>query len=69
MSISYKKLLQCIQSMTAKFVTGVKKYDSSTTALKTLHWLPVHLRIKHKVLTLVFRCIHGLAPDYLFALI
>ncbi len=61
--------LQHIQNMTAKIVTGVKKYDSSTTAPNTFHWFPVHLRIKQKVLTLVFRCIHGLAPDYLCALI
>ena len=61
--------LQRIQNMTAKIVTGVNKYDSSTTALKTLHWLPLHLRIKHKVLTHVFRCVHGLAPGYLCALI
>ncbi len=69
-----RKLLRNL-NMAAK--TGVTKYDSSTTALKTatvhkaqLHsWLPVQLCIKHKVLTLVFRCIHGLAPDYLCALI
>ncbi len=47
--------LQRIRNMTAKIVTGVKKCDSSSTALKTLHWLPVHLRIKHKVPTLYLR--------------
>ncbi len=33
--------LHRFQNMIAKIVTVVKKYDSSTTALKTLHWLPV----------------------------
>lgn len=59
------KKLQRIQNMTAKIVIGVGKYDSSTAALKSLHWLPVHLRIQYKVLTLVFKCIHGSAPGYL----
>ena len=40
--------LQRIQSMTpdllAKIIIGASKYDSSTEALKTLHWLPIHLR-------------------------
>ena len=63
------KKLQRIQNMTAKIVTGAGKYDSSTSALKTLHWLPINLRIEYKVLTLVFRCIHKLAPNYLNDLI
>ncbi len=45
------------------------RYDSSTSALKALHWLPIHLQIRYKTLTLVFRCIHGLAPQYLRDLI
>ncbi len=45
---------QRIRNMTSKIVTGVKKYDNSTTALKTLHWLPAHH--KNKIVTLVFRC-------------
>ena len=57
--------LQRIQSMTAKIIIGASKYDCSTEALKTLHWLPIHLRIDYKVLTLVFRSMHGLAPNYL----
>ena len=57
--------LQRIQSMAAKVVTGVTKFDSSTAALKSLHWLPIHLRIKFKVLSLVFRAVHKLAPAYL----
>ncbi len=60
---SDKRKLQRIQNMTVKIVTGVKKYDSSTTTLKTLHWLPVHLRIKQKVLSRMFRFIHGLPPQ------
>ena len=61
--------LQRIQNMTAKIVTGVNKHASSTTALKSLHWLPIRLRIEFKIATLVFRSLHGLAPSYLRDLI
>ena len=61
--------LQRIQSMAAKVVARVTKFDSSTTALKSLHWLPIHLRIKFKVLTLVLRAVHKLTPAYLTELI
>ena len=33
--------------------------------LKQLHWLPIHFRIEHKVLTLVFKALKGTAPQYL----
>ena len=59
------KKLQVIQNMAAKIVIKSGKYDSSTEALKTLHWLPIHLRINYKVLVLMFKCIHGIAPNYL----
>ncbi len=42
--------LQRIQNITATIVPGVNKDDRSSTTLKTRHWLPVHMRIKHKVL-------------------
>ena len=63
------KKLQRIQNMAAKIITGARKYDSSTSALKTLHWLPIHLRIQYKIATLIFRSIHGLAPEYLCDLV
>ena len=61
--------LQRIQNMAAKIITGVNKCASSTTALKSLHWLPIRLRIEFKIATLVFRSLHGLAPSYLRDLI
>ena len=51
--------------MAAKFIIGAHKFDSSTTALKTLHWLPIHLRIVYKIVTLIFRSIHRLTPGNL----
>jgi len=46
--------LRRIQNMTATTITDARKYDNSTETLKALHWLPIHLRIEFKVLTLVF---------------
>ena len=55
--------------MAAKVVVGRHTDATGTELLKQLHWLPVRLRIQHKVLTLVFQCIQGSAPKYLCALI
>ena len=30
-----------------------------------LHWLPVQKRVEYKLLTIVYKCIRGIAPDYL----
>ena len=46
-----------------------EKFNSTTQALKALHWLPIRLRIEYKVLTLVFKCVHHLAPEYLCSMI
>ena len=39
--------------------------DGVTECLQQLYWFPIIKRIKHKVLTLVFRCLKGEAPTYL----
>ena len=44
--------VQRIQNMAATLVTKARKYDSSTEALKSLHWLPIHLRKECKVLNI-----------------
>jgi len=33
--------------------------------LRELHWLPVRHRITYKLTTIVYKCLHGLAPPYL----
>ncbi len=57
--------LQRLQNMAAKLVLRAGSRDSSTLCLFDLHWLPIKFRVQYKVLTLVFKAIHGLAPDYL----
>ena len=36
---------------------------------KTLHYLPIRARIEYKILTMVFKCLEGCAPEYLKELI
>ena len=45
--------MQRIENITAKLAMKVRKHNSTTTALKKLHWLPIRARIDHKLLTLV----------------
>ena len=57
--------LQRVQNMCAKLILNRSKYSSSTEALKTLHWLPVRLRINYKIICQVHKCLYGIAPNYL----
>ena len=57
--------LQRVQNIAAKLILGKRKYDSSTQCLKELHWLPIVLRIKFKIVCTVHKCIYGNAPLYL----
>ena len=57
--------LQRSQNHAARIITGTRKYDHVTPALKKLHWLPVRQRINFKILMLTFKALNGLAPTYL----
>ena len=57
--------LQRIQNEAARLVTGTRHRDHLTPLLRALHWLPVRHRFEFKVLVIVFKCLHGLAPNYL----
>ncbi|XP_038561846.1 tumor protein p53-inducible protein 11b isoform X1 [Micropterus salmoides] len=57
--------LQYIQNSAARILLKVRKHDHITPILKSLHWLPVSLRIEYKVSLLTHQCIHGEAPSYL----
>ena len=50
--------LQRMQNMAVKVVTKAGRYNSSTAALKQLLWLPIHLRLKYKIVLLLFRSIN-----------
>ena len=61
--------LQCVQNCAARVIVGINRRDHITPILDDLHWLPVTERIQFKILTIVFKCIHNLAPSYLSELI
>ena len=59
------KPFQRIQNMSAKLTLNMTKFDSSTSALKKLNWLPIRERIHYKVLSLIHKSLFGTAPEYL----
>ena len=61
--------LQGVQNIAAKFVFNRTWYDSPEQARCELHWLPIRARIQHKVLSLTYKSLNGMAPQYLQDLI
>ena len=61
--------LQKIQNTAARIVTRTRKFDHITPVLIQLHWLPIPLRIEYKLLLIVFKALHDLAPPYIKELI
>ena len=57
--------LQSVQNFAARIVTGIRKYDHITPALKQLDWLPVDYMLKYKDAVMTFKCLNDLAPSYL----
>ena len=54
--------LQLLQNYAARLVYRIPKFCHITPYLKDLHWLPVQARIQLKLLSIVFKCIHGTGP-------
>ena len=57
--------LQLIQNRACRVIFGMRKRDSVHEKMKSLHWLRVQERITFKMLLLVFKSFHGIAPPYL----
>ena len=57
--------LQKVQNCAARLVVKASKYDHITGILKDLHWLPVRQRIQFKILLMVFKGLHNMAPEYM----
>ena len=58
-------LMQKVQNTAARMVLNKHHSYSANECLKQLHWLPIKSRIEYKVLTIVFKCRHDMAPKYL----
>lgn len=59
------KQLQNIQNRACRIIFGLKRRDSVSPYLKSLHWLKVEQRIQFKILLLTHKCLHDRAPSYL----
>ena len=57
--------LQKLQYKSARIIHCKPPSTHITPLLNELHWLPVRERIHHKALTLVYKCLHNLSPNYL----
>ena len=61
--------LQRLQNIAARVVTCCSKFEHITPVLFELHWLQVRMRIRFKLLLLMYRCVQQTAPTYLCELI
>ena len=61
--------LQHIQNSTARLVFNKKWVYHITPYLESLHWLKIEYRIQYKICMLMFKCVKGLALDYLCKLV
>ena len=61
--------LQRVQNATTRLVTKTPCICHITPILEDLYWLPIKYRIQCKIVLLTFKCLYGLAPQYLVDLI
>ena len=61
--------LQYLQNLAARLVTNTLQFCHITPVLCLLHWLPIGVRIKFKVILITFKGIHALVPYYTQSLI
>ena len=57
--------LQEVQNAATRLITGARRRDHISPALRQRHWLPVRQRVQFKLAVLVFKALHGLAPQCL----
>ena len=61
--------LQKLQNRAARLVTRSPSDCRITPILMDLHWLPVAARIHYKIVLIVYKALHGQAPQYLATLL
>ena len=57
--------LQAVQNFAARIITNSREFDHVTPLRCELHWLPVKLHLFYRDAILTFKCMNGMAPDYL----
>ena len=61
--------IQHVLDAAARLLCRSPRYWHTIPFMYNLHWLPVNLRIRFKVLLFAFKAIHGVAPSYISDLI
>ncbi len=61
--------LQYLQNSAVRLLTGTRRSEHIIPVPRDLHWLPVYQRIDFKILIVTYKCLNGLAPDYLAGLL
>lgn len=61
--------LQRVLNAAARLVLDLKPWDHVTSALRSLHWLPIRQRIDYKLCLLVHQSLLGSAPSYLSSIL
>ena len=61
--------LQRLQNIAARIVSRTSKFKHITPVMYELHWLLVEMRIRFKLLLLVYQCAQQTAPTYLCELL
>ena len=64
-SLSTTKQYQIIQNQAARIIYKKTKWTSATSSMKQLPWLPIRYRCHFKLLTIVYKTLHGMGPAYL----
>ena len=54
-----------MQNFACRVISGVGKFDHITPALRELNWLPVKKLLLERETVMAYKCLNGLAPDYL----
>ena len=61
---SFTRLMVALVLARLDYCYGVRRYDHVTPLLQQLHWLSVPERVTFKLCVMVYRCLHGIGPEY-----
>jgi len=62
--VSQFSRLQSVLHAAARLIYGVRRHDHVTPLLQQLQWLSVSERVNFKLCVVVYRCLHGIGPEY-----
>ena len=57
--------LQSVQIFATRIITGTRKFDHITPALRDLRWFPIKRKLFFRDALMAFKCMTGQAPHYL----